>query len=218
MGGAVADPGVIRWSITPTRLWGGANKGGTTVLSIKSTTLFRERALAISISSSLRGLMSNMSPSGDSVTECRCSGDISPRSPGVQTLGTNATKPRPYSQTNVISSSYVFSMTFVNVRLLRWTTTTLCFITLSLHYIFSWLWCAGTANIIQSCLEHNVPRLIYTSSVDVVVGFDDIINGDESLPAPKRFLFPGYPETKHRAENLVSEANGRALAAGNYWR
>jgi nucleoside-diphosphate-sugar epimerase len=77
---------------------------------------------------------------------------------------------------------------------------------------------SGTANVIQACVEHNVPRLIYTSSVDVVIGFDDIINGEESLPVPKRFLFHGYPDTKHRAESLVAEANGRALAAGKiHW-
>jgi len=74
----------------------------------------------------------------------------------------------------------------------------------------------GTANVIQACVEQNVPRLIYTSSVDVVVGFDDVIYGDESLPVPRKFLFPGYPESKHRAECLVAEANGRPLAVGKF--
>ena len=70
--------------------------------------------------------------------------------------------------------------------------------------------------MIQACVEQNVPRLVYTSSVDVVVGFDDVNNGDESLPVPKKFLFPGYPESKYRAECLVAEADGRALASGEF--
>ena len=72
----------------------------------------------------------------------------------------------------------------------------------------------GTANVIQACVEENVAQLVYTSTVDVVIGYDDIINGDEALTVPKKFLFHGYPETKHRAETLVTEANGRKLAKG----
>jgi len=74
----------------------------------------------------------------------------------------------------------------------------------------------GTANVIQACVEQNVQRLVYTSTVDVVIGrrHDVISAGDESLPVPRRFLFPGYADSKRKAELLVFEANGRALAKG----
>ena len=75
---------------------------------------------------------------------------------------------------------------------------------------------AGTSNLVEACIKHGVKRLIYTSTIDVVIGYDDIRNGNEQLPVPKCLLFPGYPETKHRAEQLVLQAHGRKLmTAGN---
>ena len=70
--------------------------------------------------------------------------------------------------------------------------------------------------MIQACVEQNVERLVYTSTVDVVIGrrSDVISAGDESLPVPRRFLFPGYAESKLSAERLVVEADGRPLAKG----
>jgi len=71
--------------------------------------------------------------------------------------------------------------------------------------------------VIQACVEQNVQRLVYTSSVDVVIGrgcCDVISAGNESLPVPRRFLFQGYAESKRRAEILVCEADGRPLAKG----
>ena len=67
-------------------------------------------------------------------------------------------------------------------------------------------------------MEQNVQRLVYTSSVDVVISrrHDVISAGDESLPVPSRYLFHGYAESKRRAELLVCEANGRALAKGEW--
>ena len=59
-----------------------------------------------------------------------------------------------------------------------------------------------------------VSRLIYTSTIDVVVGYDDIYDGDETLPVPNKLLFPGYPDTKYRAEQLILAANGRPLVEG----
>lgn len=72
----------------------------------------------------------------------------------------------------------------------------------------------GTANVISACIAANVLNLIYTSSVDAVVGFHDIVNGDESLPYPEDHLFKEYGTTKQKAEELVLAANGRALARG----
>ena len=69
--------------------------------------------------------------------------------------------------------------------------------------------------MVQACVEQNVERLVYTSTVDVVIGRRDVISaGDESLPVPRRFLFPGYAESKLRAERVVCEADGRPLAKG----
>ena len=73
---------------------------------------------------------------------------------------------------------------------------------------------SGTSNVINACVTQNVPRLIFTSTVDVVVGYDEIFNGDETLPIPKHFLFPGYPDTKYRAEQMVIAANGTELGKG----
>ena len=73
----------------------------------------------------------------------------------------------------------------------------------------------GTHNVIESCIHQSVPYLIYTSTFDVVIGFNDIINGDETLKPPSDGgLFPSYGRTKLTAETLVLDANGRPLANG----
>ncbi|GAB1603616.1 3 beta-hydroxysteroid dehydrogenase/Delta 5--_4-isomerase type 4-like isoform X1 [Argonauta hians] len=73
----------------------------------------------------------------------------------------------------------------------------------------------GTQTIIEACRAVNVQRLVFCSTVDVVVGSDDIIDGTEdSTTTPHRFLFPGYPQSKHEAEVLVCRANGSRLANG----
>ena len=75
----------------------------------------------------------------------------------------------------------------------------------------------GTANIISVCKQENVARLIYCSTVDVVIGFDDIIDGtEENTAPPTQYLFPGYPESKYKAECLVLRANGTKTKDGNY--
>lgn len=73
---------------------------------------------------------------------------------------------------------------------------------------------AGTSNLVDACISQNVSHLVFTSTIDVVIGYDEIINGDETLKAPKRFLFPGYPDTKFRAEKIVISANGMELGKG----
>ena len=72
----------------------------------------------------------------------------------------------------------------------------------------------GTATLLEACLAKRVPRLIYTSTVDVVIGEEEIKEGNETLPVPDTFLFPGYPATKLRAEQLVLAANGAAFTTG----
>ena len=67
----------------------------------------------------------------------------------------------------------------------------------------------GTENIVQACQECGVKRLIYTSSVTVVMqkGWNHH-NADESLPYPEQ-PFDIYTETKAAAERHVLAANGR---------
>lgn len=65
----------------------------------------------------------------------------------------------------------------------------------------------GVLNTLAACQAHGVPRLIYTSSVDVVFDGTPIRDGDESLPYPKTHL-DYYGETKMLAEQQVIAANG----------
>ncbi|XP_029955190.1 short-chain dehydrogenase/reductase family 42E member 1 [Salarias fasciatus] len=70
----------------------------------------------------------------------------------------------------------------------------------------------GTQNVLQACVEHGVPRLVYTSTFNVVFGGQVIENGDESLPYLPLHLHPDhYSRTKSLAEMAVLKANGTAL-------
>lgn len=66
----------------------------------------------------------------------------------------------------------------------------------------------GTKNVIRACQEQGVQKLIYTSSIDVVFDGTPIINGDETLPYPRKHL-DYYGETKMQAEKLVLDANNK---------
>ena len=70
--------------------------------------------------------------------------------------------------------------------------------------------------MLEACLAKRVPRLIFTSTIDVVIGEEEIREGDETLPIPDKFLFPGYPATKLRAEQLVLKANGASFSSGEF--
>lgn len=70
----------------------------------------------------------------------------------------------------------------------------------------------GTDSIIQACRRRGVPRLVYTSTFNVVFGGQVIRNGDESLPYLPLHLYPDhYSRTKSIAEKKVLEANGTPL-------
>jgi nucleoside-diphosphate-sugar epimerase len=69
----------------------------------------------------------------------------------------------------------------------------------------------GTQNIINACLEHKIPRLVYTSTPSVVFNGRDMEAADESTPYSDHFL-TAYPRTKAEAERLVLLANGATLA------
>ena len=72
---------------------------------------------------------------------------------------------------------------------------------------------AGNRNVIEACRRLGVPRLVYTSSMDVVVdGRKPIVDGDESLPYPARMPRDPYSRSKILAERMVLAANGEELA------
>jgi nucleoside-diphosphate-sugar epimerase len=60
----------------------------------------------------------------------------------------------------------------------------------------------GTENVIHACRRNRIPVLVYTSTPSVVFNGNDIINGDESLPYPSRFLC-NYARSKMQAEQMV---------------
>lgn len=69
----------------------------------------------------------------------------------------------------------------------------------------------GTINIIESCRNNGVPRLIYTSTPSVVFNRGDIKNGDETLPYADKYLCH-YSRSKVIAEKHVLESSGATLA------
>ncbi|XP_060117024.1 putative short-chain dehydrogenase/reductase family 42E member 2 [Heteronotia binoei] len=74
----------------------------------------------------------------------------------------------------------------------------------------------GTGIVIEVCKRRNVPRLIYTSTVNVVFSGQTILDGDEdSVPYfPLDEHVNEYSRTKSIAEQMVLAANGSLLAGG----
>lgn len=84
---------------------------------------------------------------------------------------------------------------------------------------------SGTKLIVNLCIRHNIPRLVYTSSASVTLSpymgratFSLVINQTESKAktphSDNAFLIPGYPSSKLRAETIVLGAHGATLANG----
>ena len=70
----------------------------------------------------------------------------------------------------------------------------------------------GNRNVIENCRLSGIPRLVYTSTMDVVVdGRKPIVYGDEYLPYPKRLPKEPYSRTKILAEQMILNANGPDL-------
>ena len=68
----------------------------------------------------------------------------------------------------------------------------------------------GTASLLDLCLQLNVNIFVYTSTVNVVFGGQEIINGDERLPYFETSLHTDqYSRTKSVAEQLVMNYNGK---------
>jgi nucleoside-diphosphate-sugar epimerase len=71
----------------------------------------------------------------------------------------------------------------------------------------------GNMNVINSCKKCGVKKLIYTSTMDVVVdGKKPIIDGDETLPYPAKMPSDPYSRTKIVAEKMTLEANSSNLS------
>ncbi|MBN1836042.1 MAG: NAD-dependent epimerase/dehydratase family protein [Spirochaetales bacterium] len=71
----------------------------------------------------------------------------------------------------------------------------------------------GNRIVIEACRQLGIPRLVYTSTIDVVVdGRRPIVDGEESLPYPRRLPRDPYCRTKILAEQMVLAANGPQLA------
>ncbi|KAF2976735.1 hypothetical protein EK904_009262 [Melospiza melodia maxima] len=75
---------------------------------------------------------------------------------------------------------------------------------------------SGTRLILNACRKKNVPRLVYTSSVNVVFGGLPIEDGDEESLAyfPIDKLVDHYSRTKSIAEQMVLAADGVSLEGG----
>ncbi|MEH3129961.1 MAG: NAD-dependent epimerase/dehydratase family protein [Mycolicibacterium neoaurum] len=65
----------------------------------------------------------------------------------------------------------------------------------------------GTKNLVHAGQRAGVKRFVYTASNSVVMGGQDIVNGDENLPYTTRFN-DLYTETKVVAEKFVLSQNG----------
>jgi len=65
----------------------------------------------------------------------------------------------------------------------------------------------GTQNVIHACITCGVKNLVYTSSEDVVLGEQPVLDGDEGTPYPARAIHP-YVSTKMAAEKMLLAANG----------
>ena len=64
----------------------------------------------------------------------------------------------------------------------------------------------GTRNVVEACVQNKVSKLVHSSSPSVVFNGEHQINGNESLPYPRRWLCH-YPHSKALAEQHVLQAN-----------
>jgi len=68
----------------------------------------------------------------------------------------------------------------------------------------------GTKNIVDACIQHKIPHLIYTSSPSVIFNGTDMEGVNESMPYPLKY-HAHYPETKAMAEKYVISAGKKNL-------
>ncbi|RUS85401.1 hypothetical protein EGW08_006844 [Elysia chlorotica] len=77
----------------------------------------------------------------------------------------------------------------------------------------------GTDTVIEACLHHDVERLVYTSTYNVVFGGQEIRDGDETLPYLSDEKFTDhYSKTKMLAERKVLSSEGQLTRSGRTLR
>jgi 2-alkyl-3-oxoalkanoate reductase len=65
----------------------------------------------------------------------------------------------------------------------------------------------GSENIMEACIKHSIPRLVYISSASAVYEGNDIENGDETLPYSSISQAP-YADSKIQAEKDILGFSG----------
>nr|DBA20245.1 TPA: hypothetical protein GDO54_015957 [Pyxicephalus adspersus] len=75
----------------------------------------------------------------------------------------------------------------------------------------------GTQMVIDVCVARNIPRIVYTSTVNVVFGGNYIEEGDEETTTyyPPEKQLDYYSKTKTIADQMILEANGTLLKDGS---
>jgi nucleoside-diphosphate-sugar epimerase len=69
----------------------------------------------------------------------------------------------------------------------------------------------GTRHVLDACLRHAIPKLVYTSTPSIVHAGKDLEGVDERAPIAQHFL-AHYPATKAEAERMVLQAHSADLA------
>ncbi len=75
----------------------------------------------------------------------------------------------------------------------------------------------GTENVIQACVNSNIDRLVFTSSVDAYLPpepFPSAEVTEDQIPKPHQFLMGPYAESKFNSDKLVIQANDSLLPNG----
>lgn len=71
----------------------------------------------------------------------------------------------------------------------------------------------GNKNVINSCYKYGIKKLVFTSSMDVVVdGKKPIVYGDETLPYPVKMPRDNYSRTKIISEKFILDTNSEKLS------
>jgi 2-alkyl-3-oxoalkanoate reductase len=65
----------------------------------------------------------------------------------------------------------------------------------------------GSKNVITTCQQLGIKRLIYTSTPSVVFGGEDLLGVNESTPYPQKYI-SRYAKSKMMAEKLILATNG----------
>lgn len=72
----------------------------------------------------------------------------------------------------------------------------------------------GTKLLLEACYQNKVEMFIHCSTIDVMQGYHDIVNGNEANTKPDRLLFGEYARTKQAGERAVLSMNNKLLPNG----